>query len=718
MRPWLLAGMTFALCLSLYLLTRTAVHTYDALSYILDVDRKPWQELFHPHHLAYGALGALIKSAARARGWADSAERLFQGANALAGAAGVALFGTLVRRAVEVPPAQSATASWQQRTSSVLAGATGALLLAANYAYWYYAVEVEVYTIAALFLVVCLGLLLTLARAPSPRLAATLGLAQGCAVLFHQTNVLLCIPALVAFAMPLADEGRTALDKRLLRLLVAYALPLALIVGGSYLWVGLGVSGFRSWGELTTWMAGYATTGFWGGAVDGGKVVRLGQGLTASLAQPGGALVGLALLAILLVSWRGLRTAPRGAVAISFSWLLVYGAFFLWWEPDNIEFWIASMPPFYLLLVLAVFGTQTRFVAALPSLAVPHTAGAISRKAAKPQSRKAPLGWDTPNGHVESANAETLAQGRKAWRPALLVVCALTMLATNYVAITRRGNAALDLQRVTARELAAQSTPGDLLVLPDGLPELYLPFYEDRNNVTSLSRAMAGAHGDWPAACELLRSRIDGALSGGYAVLIGAEALRPTPAPQGEPRTPAERFGLSPDEVASCYAPYQLALNQLPMGAFSPAYFALPGTQALADGPGWDFARSHWGWQVVSAAAAPSTLPGWALRPEADPALSSPPVRIDTVHYRAVEVRMAATTLAREAQLFFLDEQGRLDETHSVRWTLAAGPAPQTYLLDLSNAPGWHGVVTGLRLDPVSVGDGGTVVVQSLRLVK
>ena len=79
---------------------------------------------------------------------------------------------------------------------------------------------------------------------------------------------------------------------------------------------------------------------------------------------------------------------------------------------------------------------------------------------------------------------------------------------------------------------------------------------------------------------------------------------------------------------------------------------------------------------------------------------------------------MAATTLAREAQLFFLDEQGRLDETHSVRWTLAAGPAPQTYLLDLSNAPGWHGVVTGLRLDPVSVGDGGTVVVQSLRLVK
>jgi hypothetical protein len=228
---------------------------------------------------------------------------------------------------------------------------------------------------------------------------------------------------------------------------------------------------------------------------------------------------------------------------------------------------------------------------------------------------------------------------------------------------------------------------------------------------------MAGANGDWPAACELLRARIAGALSGGYAVLIGAEALRPTPAPQGEPRTPAERFGLSPDEVASCYAPYQPALSQLPMGEFSPAYFYIPGTQALADGPGWDFTRSHWGWRVTSAEAAPSTLPGWALRPEADPALTSPPVRIDTARYRTVEVRMAATTAARDAQLFFLDEQGRLDEAHSVRWTLAAGPAPLTYQLDLSNAPDWHGVVTGLRLDPVSVGNGGTVVVQSLRLI-
>jgi hypothetical protein len=59
MKSWLFCALAAAFCM-LYLLTLTDVHTYDALSYILDVDRKPWPELFHPHHLAYGPFGALI----------------------------------------------------------------------------------------------------------------------------------------------------------------------------------------------------------------------------------------------------------------------------------------------------------------------------------------------------------------------------------------------------------------------------------------------------------------------------------------------------------------------------------------------------------------------------------------------------------------------------------------------------------------------------------
>ncbi|HMQ35155.1 MAG TPA: hypothetical protein PKD53_30835, partial [Chloroflexaceae bacterium] len=593
MRERLAILLTSACLLSIYLLTLTSVHTYDALSYILDVDRKPWPELFHPHHLAYGPLGALIRAAAAALGWEGSAERLLQVANALAGALGAAMLGAV------------ATASGPR--GAPWAGPTATLLLGASYAYWYYAVEVEVYTIAAVFLVACLGLLLALARDPSPRLAAALGAAQACAVLFHQTNVLLGVPALVALLLGARDRPRAAVA----RLLLAYALPLGLIVGGAYLWVGLGVSGFRSWGELLGWMAGYATTGLWGGPVGAEKLALLGRGLAESLAQPGGALVGLALLGTLLARRRGLRAAPRGAVAVCLSWLLVYGAFFLWWEPDNIEFWIASMPPFYLLVVLAAWGQAGERERGRPG------DGEVGRA----------RGW------------------RDAWPQAVLLGCGLVMLALNWAAIGQRGDAERDLQRAVAAALAAGTAPGDLLVAPDGLVELYLPFYEGRDNVASLSQAMAATGGDWEAACALIRGRIDAALAGGYEARIAAEALRPPPAPPGQPPTPAERFGLGADQVAACYAPYAAAMEAVAQADEGlPGHYRIPGAQELAEGPGWDFTRLTWGWRAANAAPAPSALTGWALRPGLDPALSSPPLALDAGRFGAVGPRVAGDT--------------------------------------------------------------------------
>ncbi len=648
--------VTFALCVVLYLLTLTDVHTYDALSYILDVDRKPWPELFHPHHLAYGPLGALIRAAAAAIGWQGSAEKLLQAANAVAGALGVGLFGAVAARAA----------------GSLRAGALAALLLGASYAYWYYAVEVEVYTIAAVFLVAALGLMLALAARPSARLALALGVVQGCAVLFHQTNVLLCAPALAALL--LAGRAQAPGSGRL-RLFLAYAFPLALIVGGAYLWVGLGVSGFRSWGELASWAAGYTTTGLWGGALDASKLALLGVGLARTFAQPGGALVGLTLLGALLLNLRGLAAAPRGTVAVATSWLIVYGAFFLWWEPDNIEFWIASLPPFYLLVVLAAAGAWRR-------------------------------------GEAESARVA----GR--WPLAVLLVCGVAMLGLNFVAIGRRGDAGRDLQRVVAAALAAQSAPGDLLIAPDGLLELYLPFYEGRPNLFSLSQAMNLAGGDWPAACGLIHERVEQALVGGYAVLISAEAMRPAPAPPGEPPTPAERFGLSADEVAACYEPLAPALSPVPFGDGLPAAYRIPAAQELAEGPGWDFTRGRWGWSTANVEPAVSPLPGWALRPLTDPALSSPPISLDPAGFSRVEIRMASDTAARDAQLFFLDAAGQADEAHSIRWQLEPTTEMTTYLLELSEAERPEGIITGLRLDPVGVGGGGTVVVGSIRLLR
>lgn len=92
-----------------------------------------------------------------------------------------------------------------------------------------------------------------------------------------------------------------------------------------------------------------------------------------------------------------------------------------------------------------------------------------------------------------------LQMGGPGWHPGVWVALALglTMLAINYDSISRRGRMEYDRQRRIAAALAARSAPGDLLLVPDGLQELYLPYYEQRDNVLSLNQALFEHEGDW-----------------------------------------------------------------------------------------------------------------------------------------------------------------------------------------------------------------------------
>src|SRR5918911_210859 len=78
----------FVATLLIYLTTLTQVHTFDALSYVTSVERKPWTEVFHPHHLAYGPLGLLALTFAQTLGYTGGAALPMQLVNALAGALG------------------------------------------------------------------------------------------------------------------------------------------------------------------------------------------------------------------------------------------------------------------------------------------------------------------------------------------------------------------------------------------------------------------------------------------------------------------------------------------------------------------------------------------------------------------------------------------------------------------------------------------------------
>jgi hypothetical protein len=635
----------------LFVLIRTDVHTYDALSYVLDVDRKPWQELFHPHHLAYGPLGALLRAAATAFGRSGTVEPLLQTLNGIAGGLTIGLLSATLLKLTQRPAA------------ALIAAGT----VAVSNAFWYYSGEIEVYTLAALGLVLFLRLLLSSLAAPTPRMMLGLAAAQSFAVLFHQTNVLLTLVLLAALVPAWRQVPAAARPAWLRRLLLPYLAVCTLLIGGSYLWVAFAVSRLPDLPALFDWLFSYARTGFWGGVPQASTLGALLSGWSRTFAPQYGWLVLLVTLLLLPFLRRAPQLAGGRAVAL-LSWLCIYTVFFAWWEADNIEFWIAVLPP------LAV-------------------------------------GW--------AVALDRLAAWRPTVRPLLIAAAALGLLAvSNGLALRERGDAARDLQRAVSDELIARTQPGDLLIVPDGVLELYLPHYGQRNNVYSLSQAMNEQAADWPAACEAIRQRVALAQRAGFAVLIAADAVTPPAAPPGEPPTPAERYRLAPATVAACYAPLLPMTEPLQLTAAAVPYLQISAADQRARSvAGWDFARGSWGWHAERLDPAVITADGWRMLPGTDPVLLSPPFQLPAADVSAVEITLAAATASRDLQLFLLDTAGQAAEVRSLRAVLQPGPQLQTVRLQLSDAAELPAVIGGLRLDPVAVGDGSKVTLAAVRLI-
>ena len=650
------AALIFVFFLLRYVVSLTDVHTFDALSYVLDVDRKPWTEMFHPHHLAYGPLGALSLTIARAFGYTGTAAEPLQIVNALAGAFGIAAFFLVTKRLT-------------YRTDAAL---IAALLLGGSYAYWYYAVEVEVYTVAVCFLILCLALLIRLIRQPTVGTWIALGIVQTLAVLFHQTNVLLSVPALIVWLIPFT-RGRKSVSTTIWQQafpFVLYVLTVGSLVALSYGLVGL-ISGFRSWEQFSWWMTSYARTGWWGGPINETKWEKLGQGLSETLAQPGGALLALLLVGLGVAHGRALVVRYWRLMIVLISWLLAYGIFFLWWEPDNIEFWIASLPPVLLLLALALTNTQP-------------------------------------------------------WRAAtwIGVMIAATTLAVNGDSIAWRGSATNDTERHVTTLLAKRTTSADLLLVPDGMQELYLPYYAERYNYLSLNQALFESRGDvadgvplseaqgqpyWRETCATIQGRIERTLASGAQVVIGEQVMHP-------PALLLQRHQLTQQQVDDCFARYAAYLMPMTFPAPLPVYWRLPTAQEIANGSGWDFTQDSWGWQPVNMETV-AFEGGWVLQPGDDGRIESPLLQIDTSRFSAIEIRLAYSTRNREAQLFFGDAQGLMEDARSIQWKYDRTDETRTYRIELRGQPGWTGTVTRLRFDPVAKGGEGSVKIESIRLL-
>ena len=578
--------------------------------------------ILHPHHLAYGPLGSLATWFTR-----GDAALAMQSVNAIAGALGSSLLAYIVYR------------RWQRVDLALIA----ALALSGSYAYWYYAVEVEVYTLAACFLLWIIALI----DDPRPNHWAWriwLGMAIAGAVLFHQTNVLVGIPLLIAAG---ADIRHTRAHWRGWGIAAGVA---ALIVAAWYGIVMIGVSGFRTWAEMQGWLFQYANTGWWGGRAG---APDLAQGISDAIAWQSGAWYGLAIVALSLAQVR--ITPLTMQHAWMWAWVLTYGVFFTWWEPDNIEFWIAIMP-LAIMLLLAPFRHHTpwRITAALA------------------------LGLALLNGH------------------------------TNYTAITQRGDASRDLQRDIARYVVDHSTEADLLLMPDGLQELYLPYYHGREQVLSVNAVMSGS-ADWQQACADIRTRIAQHQAAGTAVLLSDEFLVPSVIMQ-------QRFGLNQTAIQTCLADMLVYAQPLTPPAPIPGMHRIAtAREQLTTGAWAPFATPPMGWQIINATAMidPDAV-GWQLRAQLDPVVISP--IIDVAMPRAIAIRLSTTQTAdRQAQLFVATALNQFNEAASVRWQIPTDDSE--VVLEVQSMAEVPNRLWQLRIDPVADGADGTVIIHSVRLI-
>lgn len=397
-RIWGRPGTDTALCVCAVfgLFSATLIDNHsdaeDALRYVLDVTAGT--HLFYANHLFYNAICRVVYDIWLMLGHTGNALLPMQLLNAASGAATVGVIHRMVRRA-----------GFTRSLSLVIATAP-----VSCYAFWLYSVEAETYLLPMPWIMAAFGRLLLQPAVPAGvpgsgrsvfREAATISLLLCVPTLINQQAVLYYGPA--ALGVVLGYRGYP-LSTRLQAALLMLGLGAAISIV-AYAIVAFGVEGVASLREFVLWTLGYAKDGMWTPWSPTSPVkgvmgfIRSIVGIHSFLAfeifdqgirsaQPGFPLweerflaarlppaarwmsaiftllasgLGLALVAGLFLSKRhdegGQPRIGRSNDALDFSLLipvatavlLLQTIFIVLWLPQNVEFWITTLPWIFLL---------------------------------------------------------------------------------------------------------------------------------------------------------------------------------------------------------------------------------------------------------------------------------------------------------------------------------------------------------------------------------
>jgi hypothetical protein len=471
--------------LALYLLTRTANYTFDAVSYAQQIvtytrtgDRH-W--LFHPHHLLFNLMGYEAWRAAQFFGYRGGPLPVIQDINAAFGAAGISLLWLTLRRILS--------------RSRGLA-ALFAIGLGLSFGYWVCATDARVNMPSLVLLIAAFFALIVAMQSPNARSAAVAGGIAGLAALFHESAGLFLIAGWVGIA--LADYTLVKPfehHKARWKTLGFYTLAWALVFAVPYLLIGTLALHLTSFGAYRHWSTEYAELGWWWNFHIGANLAHDPYTLRGALfVQPEskagyyttlqGTHIGRTLYYIAIGGWliavyfgalafaSLFKTHYRPYLVITVVWAAVYAAFFTIWNPGYFVFWVPAVIACATLLAICASYYRAR------------RAGAL---------------W---------------LAGITIW-----VVC---FGLSNYLhSIGPNLSQANNHFLMQALDMRAHSHPGDLVVLTgepyEAEDEVYIPYFAKRD-VFSLHTEM-GRHNEDKAAMEQdLQGQINQAYASGHVV--------------------------------------------------------------------------------------------------------------------------------------------------------------------------------------------------------
>jgi hypothetical protein len=347
-----LLGLCVFLCVLLFnvnhLTTRLSI---DCVNYAKSIENSRMDEVFHPHHLFYNYFKWLVFMELKEHGYEGRALLVSQIFNCTAGALGVALLFLAI---VYV-------------TRSVFTGLLASSVSTFSFGWWYCSVfgGVRVMGTTSLVLAFLLISYFVLSKEKDfKKNAAVLVLAalsHSMAVFSHQTHVLFIFAAVSGILFK-----KTTWRHRMLYAAL-YSAVLCFTVAFFYYYVGAFVYHFHNWEGFYAWLVSYTKLGLWGkwepysfkfglngikrlfvGALFGGDKLLLNIENRAVES-----ILWYSVIALFVYGLFSARRIIRNNLPIAVMclvWLATYTPFFMWWEPENVEFWVYPMPAVLILL--------------------------------------------------------------------------------------------------------------------------------------------------------------------------------------------------------------------------------------------------------------------------------------------------------------------------------------------------------------------------------